>query len=412
MKHIHTILLLSILIILSTVSACNTKSDSVKASPGYPGEQREFGNIELQYIDTTLPEYKSMIVSLDSFYKRQVAAGFNGSVLVGYEGKILYERYFGYANKSDNRKLTPNAGVQLASTSKTFTATAIMYLHQNKYLNINDPVQKYLPTFPYEGITVKMLLNHRSGLNNYLYWYGNYRKDQRTPITNKQLLNMIGRYKPGLSYTPDTRFKYSNTNYTLLADIIEAVTEMSYPDFMKHYFFEPLGMKNTFVYNHETGLPDNATISYKAGWQPFPYMFADGVYGDKNIYSTVRDMYKWDQSFYEYRYLDSNTLNLAYGPCSFERAGIKNYGLGWRMFCYENGEKIVFHNGWWHGNNTLFIRFLRDKQSLIVLGNKHNNNIYHQGPVVYSIINNTPVSKNYYTYAGQADKPGDDDSED
>lgn len=382
--------------LFSLVLACSLNPVSTSATPPAPDDNKKFGSISLYHTDTTEPEFRMMIKRLDSFYATQAARGFNGSVLVGYKGKILYERYYGYADKSTRAPLTPSSAVQLASTSKTFTATAIMYLHQHRYLDINDPVQMYLPTFPYKNVTIKMCLNHRSGIPDYLKWYPRYRKDTKTPVYNDELMELFAKYKPGLEFTPDTRFKYSNSNYAILGRLIEEVTEMTYRDFMKHYFFDPLGMTSTFVYDPSWGLPQSATKSYRYNWVPYPDMFADGVYGDKGIYSTVRDMYLWDQSFYKFDFLDSLTMEQAYGPCSFERAGVKNYGLGWRMYCYPDGDKIVFHNGWWHGNNTLFLRFIKDNFTIIVLGNKYNKAIYQQGPVVYSIINNSPMSDTYY----------------
>ena len=88
-------------------------------------------------------------------------------------------------------------------------------------------------------------------------------------------------------------------------------------------------------------------------------------------------------------------MELAYGPCSFEKPGIKNYGLGWRMLCFPSGNKIVYHNGWWHGNNTVFYRFIKDNMTFIILGNKYNSNIYRQTKVLYSLIRNVPVSEGF-----------------
>ena len=170
---------------------------------------------------------------------------------------------------------------------------------------------------------------------------------------------------------------------------------MSYANFMKTYFFEPLGMHNTFVYDPAEGLPANAAISYKYNWVREPDMYADGVYGDKGIYSTPRDMFRWDQSFYKESILSNETMELAYGPCSFENPGIKNYGLGWRMLCYPNGNKVIYHNGWWHGNNTVFYRFIQDNMTIIILGNKYNSGIYRQAPVVYSLVKGKPVGSGF-----------------
>lgn len=379
--------------------ACNPGDDSAKANPPKKlNDVRKKANTTsaLSY-DTTSSESQRIIASLDSFYAVQVRHGFNGSVLIGRRGKVIYERYFGYANRESRQKLAPNSSSQLASTSKTFTSAGILYLYENKLLDINDPVTKYLKNFPYSGVTIKMLLDHRSGLPDYLKFTSRYKKDTRTPITSDDVIDMMVRYRPAAESRPNTRFKYCNTNFVVLARIIEEVTEIPYANFMKTYFFEPLGMNNTFVYNPDHGLPTNATISYKATWAREPDMFADGVNGDKGIYSTVRDMYRWDQSFYDNTILSNETIEMAYGPCSFEKPGVKNYGLGWRMLCYPNGNKIVYHNGWWHGNNTVFYRFIndRDNMTIIILGNKYNSGIYRQAPAVYGIVKGMPPGSGF-----------------
>ncbi len=371
--------------------ACNSSQEPEQVGNGeaMPDNTGTFGSIRLDYADTGSEAWKEVRVRLDSFYQAQVKAGFNGSVLIGYEGKVLYERYFGFADREAKTHLAPDASVQLASITKTFTGASILYLYQHKYLNIDDPVKHYLSSFPYEGITLRMLLNHRSGLPDYLHWVPQYVKDGRTPIYNKQMLALMAKHKPPLQFKPGTRFRYSNTNYALLASVIEAVSGLSYKQFMERYIFDPLGMKSTFVFDPADGLPDAATISYKYNWVRDPVMFADGVYGDKGIYSTAQDLYRWDQSFYQNRLLDNETMELAYGPCSFEKPGIRNYGLGWRMLCYPDGYKIIYHNGWWHGNNTCFYRFIKDNFTIIVLGNKYNKGIYKQPPVLYSIVKKT-----------------------
>lgn len=388
-----SIFFLSILFI-----ACHSKTDTVaartKESTGFHESPKKTVYVPLVY-DTTSPQARTIINELDNFYRKQVRAGFNGSVLIGYKGKVVYERYFGYSNREQKMPLNINSSSQLASVSKTLTGTAVLYLYQRKYLNIDDPVQHYLPNFPYPNITLRMLLCHRSGLPDYTKWVPEYRKDQRTLITNAQMLQMMAQYRPALEFKPNTRFTYCNTNYAVLACVIEKVTEMNYRDFMRTYIFEPLGMQHTFVYDPAKGLPAEATISYKYNWLREPDMFADGVYGDKGTYSTPEDLYRFDQSFYQNKLLNNETIELAYGPCSFERPGVKNYGLGWRMLCYPNGNKIIYHNGWWHGNNTSFYRFIQENMTIIVLGNRFSNAIYHQAPVVYSIMKGVPVMKGF-----------------
>jgi len=383
------------------IIACHSKSDPAVAGPPvhHPFSDNtpvKFAKAPLIYDDTNTAENRRIINNLDAYYAKQVRMGFNGSVLVGYKGKVVYERYFGYSNREKKIPLNPNSSSQLASVSKTFTGGAIMYLNQRKYLNIDDPVQHYLKEFPYPNITLRMLLSHRSGLPDYTHWVPDYKKDTKTLISNAELLQLLVKYKPSLEFKAGTRFTYCNTNYAILALVIEQVTEMHYSDFMQRYIFAPLGMQHTFIYEPSKGLPDNATISYKYNWIREPNMFADGVYGDKNVYSTVEDMYRWDQSFYQKKLLDNETIEQMYGPCSFERPGIKNYGLGWRMLCFPSGNKIIYHNGWWHGNNTSFYRFIMDDDiTIIVLGNKFNNAIYHQAPVVYSIVKDKPITNGF-----------------
>lgn len=339
--------------------------------------------------DTLAPQTREITSQLDKFYAAQVRAGFNGNVLVGYRGHILYERAYGYSNREKKIPLTANSSCQLASVTKTFTGAAVLYLYQHKHLDIDQPVTTYIKDFPYPQITLRMMLDHRSGLPDYTKWVPNYNKDQRTPIYNDEMIRLMAKNKPHLEFKPNTRFTYSNTNYAVLAKVIEVVTEMPYSKFMNDYIFQPLGMKHTFVYNPATPLPVDAAISYRYNWAREPDMFADGVYGDKGIYSTPEDMYRWDQSFYNNTLLSPATIDLAYGPCSFERPGVKNYGLGWRMLCFPNGNKVIYHNGWWHGNNTSFYRLIKDNFTVVVLGNKFNKGIYHHASSICSIVRGT-----------------------
>jgi len=352
------------------------------------------GNSLLVY-DTVSEGGRSIVQQLDNYYRGQVRAGFNGAVLIGYRGKVIYERYFGYSNRERKIPLNYTSSSQLASISKTFTGAAILYLYEHKLINIDYPVQKYIEGFPYPNISLKMLLSHRSGLPDYTKWVPVYRKDATTPITNDQMVQLLIKHKPRLESTPNKRFKYCNTNFALLAKVIENVSGMPYGEFMTKYIFSPLGMNNTFVYDPHKGLPGNATISYRYNWTREPDMFADGVSGDKGIYSTVEDMFRWDQSFYNRTLLSNESIELSYGPCSFEKPGVKNYGLGWRMLCYPNGNKIIYHNGWWHGNNTSFYRLIKENMTIVVLGNKFNKNIYKQAPVIYSIVKGVEVGSGF-----------------
>lgn len=372
---------------VSTLITKNSEVQERVEQNNFPRKNNTPIKRSIQFTDTNSVEAQRLISSLDSFYAIEVRNGFNGSVLVGYQGKVLYERYYGNANRATKYPWGPQTPSQLASTSKPFTATAILWLYQHGYLDIKEPVVKYLEGFPYEKVTIEMLLNHRSGIPDYLKWATQYWSRSKN-MTNDDLLELIKKYQPRLSYTPGTRFQYSNSNYALLANILEEVTQLPYPKFMKEFIFEPLGLKNTFVYDPLAVKPENMAISYKANWQIDPDMYADGIYGDKGIFSTVEDLFLWDRSFYNHVLLNQKTLDLAYQGYSFETSGSRNYGLGWRINEDDKTNKIIFHNGWWHGNNTVYFRFIEEEFTIIVLGNRYNRRIYGHSKAIHKIVQN------------------------
>lgn len=326
-------------------------------------------------------EYSRKITNFyDSSFKN---SGFNGSMLVAKNGQILFEKYNGLVQLRGKDSITASTPFHIASTSKTFTAMAVLKLADEGKLNINDSLQKFFPGFPYSGITVKMLLNQRSGLPNYGYYLEKIKWDKSKNVTNQDVVQTLITYKPELANAINRRFNYSNTNFVLLALIIEAASGTSYADYLQTTFFTPLQMKNTKVYNHQ----DSATVTPSYMWNGVQeaFTFLDLTYGDKNIYSTVRDLLTWDQALYGQKLFKQATLDSAFQPYSFERPGIHNYGFGWRMYTLPHNKKIVYHNGWWHGNNATFYRVLPDSLTIIILGNKFNRNIYRVKPLIESL---------------------------
>jgi len=144
---------------------------------------------------------------------------------------------------------------------------------------------------------------------------------------------------------------------------------------MQHLFFPPLQMQNSFVF--DSTRVGSVSPSYDWRGQEIPFNFLDAVYGDKNIYSCPRDLFTWDLALNSGKLFSDSLLKEAYTPYSNERPGVRNYGLGWRMNIYPNGRRMIYHNGWWHGNNASFIRLPADSTVIIVLGNKYNRTIYH-----------------------------------
>jgi CubicO group peptidase (beta-lactamase class C family) len=311
--------------------------------------------------------------NLDSLFRR---TRLNGSVLVAKHGQIIYETYNGYSNprgKSDT--ITASTPFHLASISKTFTGMAILRLAEQGKLNIDDTVSKHLAGFPCEGVTIRTLLNHRSGIPKYDHYMENMGWDKRKLVTNQDVLDfIIARHKDIPIARANRGFSYSNTNYALLALIIEKASGLSYGDFMKKTFFEPLGMKDSYVFSMaDTG---RYLASYYYSGRPYQFDYLDLVYGDKNVYSTVRDLLKWDQALRGDSLFTKQSLEAAYMPYSFEKPGTHNYGLGWRMYLLKNGKKLIYHNGWWHGNRTAFYRLIDEDVTIIALCNNDAKKVY------------------------------------
>lgn len=320
-------------------------------------------------------EFERYYADVKDFYERKLLrTGFNGGILVAKNGEIIFEEYNGFFNLRKKDSLNKHSAFHIASVSKTFTAMATMKLAQMGKLSINDDVKKYFPNFPYDNVTIRLLLSHRSGLPNYIYFMQKLGWNIKQHCNNEDVLDYLIKYKPQGTGKPDTHFSYCNTNYALLGLIIEKASGESYADFLQHQFFTPLHMNDTYVYN----IKDSATAMPSYDWRgrQEAFSFLDCGFGDKNIYSTPEDLLKWDQSMYSNKIFTAQTLQEAFTPYSNEKPGIRNYGYGWRMNVYPNGKKVIYHNGWWHGNNAVFIRMIQDSVTIIILGNKYNRNIY------------------------------------
>jgi CubicO group peptidase (beta-lactamase class C family) len=301
----------------------------------------------------------------------------NGAFLVAKNGQIIFEKYEGRANFSKKDFINSNTPLHIASVTKVITASAILKLVNAGRLELDQKVNTVLNEFPFPDITVRMLLNHRSGLRNYAYFTDRNEKvwNRRNILTNQDILTLLATKNIGLESIPDTRFAYCNTNYAMLALIIEKITNMSYKNAMNEMIFKPLNMTNTFVFDYEKD-KDRIVPSYKANGVEIGKDYLDAVYGDKNIYSTVRDLLKFDRARNRPGFLEPNLLSQVYKGYSNERAGKRNYGLGIRMLNWETGQNFYFHNGWWHGNTSSYITLQKENVTIIALSNKKTLKTY------------------------------------
>jgi CubicO group peptidase (beta-lactamase class C family) len=378
--------IVSFLLAAAVIISCNSSSKDKKTEDDslqyYPPTPQKLGKEEFRNY------YRQLSSFLDTALLRQ---NFNGGILIAKDGEIIYEKYTGKADLRKKDSITSNTAMHIASTSKTFTATAILRMVQEGKLSLDDSLQKFFPGFPYSRITVKMLLNHRSGLPNYLYFMSNNKwgiqpngKWNHQYATNQDVLRMIYDKRPDPTGTPGARFNYSNTNYVLLAMIVEKISGISFPAYMRQKFFEPLQMKDTYVFTLKDTL--TATPSFTNNGIYWGYDFLDATYGDKNVYTTPQDLLKWDQALYTDQLIEKPLLDSAFAPYSFEKPSIHNYGLGWRLQLLPNGKKVVYHFGKWHGSNAAFARLIDEKATIIILGNRFSKTIYGAAHLCYDIF--------------------------
>ncbi len=300
----------------------------------------------------------------------------NVAFLVAKNGHIIYENYMGYANKRTAKNITKDTPLHIASVSKVLTSTAVLMLIDAKKISLDQKVNTIIDNFPYPDVTIQTLLNHRSGMRNYAYFtFENGNWDKKETLTNEDIVKIMVEKEITLERPTDTGFSYCNTNYAMLALIIEKVTGLKYPEAMKEMIFAPLGMIDTFVFDIAK---DRNMIapSYKGNNVEIGIDYLDGIYGDKNIYSTPRDLLKFDKARYAPFFLNPDLLKKVYTGYSHESKGIRNYGLGIRMTEFENGEPFYYHNGWWHGNTSCFINLRKEKVTIIVLSNKFTKKTY------------------------------------
>lgn len=299
---------------------------------------------------------------------------FNGMFLVAKNGCVIFERYNGFSNYEKKIKIGKCTPLHLASISKVATSLAILRLVDQKLILLDEDVRNFLPELPYEGISVRMLLNHRSGIPYYGYFtYKSWPMGKM--LRNRDVLLLLKKNKFPLNFKPDHHFAYCNTNYALLALIIEKVTQKRFPKAMKELIFEPLKMTQSFIME-DTREKECVSQSYNSRMSRQGFDYLDDVYGDKNMYSTVRDLLKMDLGTYSNDFLSVASRKEMYKGYSYENAGKKNYGLGMRIVELEGKDPYFFHSGWWHGNKGCYASLRADTVCIVALTNANSQSVY------------------------------------
>lgn len=331
------------------------------------------------FFDLQKPQINSRATTIESAFQcLHRKTGFNGVVLYAEHGNIVYKSAFGYADLAKRKKpLQVEDQFQLASVSKMFTAAAIMILKQEQKIDYDVDLRTYIPEWPYEDYTIRLLLTHRTGISRYESLAHDHWKDKKTPLFNDDMIQLYIKHQPAPYFKPNKGFHYSNANYALLATVVERVSGMYFEDFMKKRIFEPLGMHHSFIYSMRGDTVVSAYIPYGIDGYDMSKRYItrvrndyqNAVLGDKMMYSTVEDLYKFNLAL-DYELLISNDiLQEAFSPGSPQYNKRKdNYGFGWRI--KSDQDSAVYHYGWWKGFRTFYLRDMHNQRALIVLTNK------------------------------------------
>jgi CubicO group peptidase (beta-lactamase class C family) len=307
---------------------------------------------------------QDLAAKIDEYMNAQVQnRHFSGSILVASEGKVVTKKGYGLANIEHNVPNSSETRFRLGSITKQFTAAAILLLQEQGKLDVKDPVCKYLPQCPdaWKEITLHHLLTHTSGIPNFTN-YPDYQKTMALPSAPEAT---IGRFrdKP-LDFKPSEKYSYSNSGYVVLGYIIEKVAGKAYSAFLKEAIFDPLKMANT-------GYDETArVISHRAaGYERRAGTITNASYLDMTIpfsagglYSTVEDLFIWDQALYTFKLLSKKSLDAMF------TAFLGDYAYGWAIGKQFN-RNTVGHGGGINGFSTNIVRYTDDEACIIVLSN-------------------------------------------
>lgn len=257
-------------------------------------------------------------VALDNLFSSLHAQRmFNGAVVVGEKGKIIFSKGYGFADFSDHTPFTPVTPSDGGSNAKTLTAAAVLLLAESGKLNLQDPVQQYLPAYPYPNTSVFNLITHSTGgLPDYDYYFEKI--SDASVLTTPRIINILSQHKPSLPYPPTTNFYYDSPGFDVAAAVIEQVSRQSYQQVIHRYFFAPLKMQSSFV--------RPARLRQWKGKRAKGYRIQadslklhditdrEGFYGGSNVWFSATDLYKWGTSFYHHPVIPVNVITKLVQP--------------------------------------------------------------------------------------------------
>jgi CubicO group peptidase (beta-lactamase class C family) len=314
---------------------------------------------------------KSKIPGLDNYISNifrilQIGTMPGASVLVSQNGNIIYQKGFGYADIEKKIPVTPDTKFKIGSISKQFTSVAILKLLEEGKIKIEDKLSKYIPDFPRGNeVTIYQLLTHTSGIHSYEF-QRNF--EMTKPITPKALLDSIEKFP--YDFNPGERYQYNNSGYFILGYIVAKISGKTLGDYLNETFFKPLGMNNTGIYktnkvlNYEAqGYSINGETVKKADFQEMSWALGVG-----SIYSTTKDLYKWNEAIFNGKVLSEATLKAAFTQTVLNSGGKVDYGYGW-FLSTNRGLKFIQHSGVSNGFCSYLERQPENKLTVCVLCN-------------------------------------------
>ncbi|MEM9643918.1 MAG: serine hydrolase domain-containing protein [Planctomycetota bacterium] len=299
---------------------------------------------------------------------------FNGGVLLVRDGRVLLSKTCGYTDHTAQQRLDEHSAFRLASVSKQFTAAGVLRLAEMGVLGLDDPVAKHIDGFMDDAVTIRHLLNQASGIPDvYMDLAERYRKELGDVLTISDVIQLVNEHAE-LECPPGKKKQYSNTNYVLLAGIVESVSGMAFEEFMKKELFDPLEMNDTRIWNLQSterstnqaedfDQIDNVRTSVKPTW-------LDGVAGDGAVFCSLHDFVKWDRFWDGNPLVSDELLDQAIERPRLSSGAKSDYGFGWVV---ERNRH--WHNGSWLGAGTFIARYPKNRCCLVVLDNSSNHRV-------------------------------------
>lgn len=286
------------------------------------------------------------------------------AVMVVKDGRVVLRKTYGMADLEAKERVRPNTNFRLASVSKQFTAMAILLLVEEGKLTLDTSLRAVFPDFPAyaDGITFRHLLRHTSGL---LAYESLLHDTVTVQVTDRDVLDMM-RGADSTYFAPGTAYRYSNSGYAVLAMAVEKLGGRPYAAFLKERIFEPLGMESTVAYQRGISTVPHRAYGYRIEGNRVTradQSRTSAVLGDGGIYSSLEDLYRWDQALYTEALVPRGVIEQAFTP------GRETYGYGWRIDAVD-GRRRVHHTGSTRGFRTVIQRFPDDRLTVVVLTNR------------------------------------------